>query len=101
MGNRPLGMVWLPRSKVFLGREAGKLPMSCSRGRGGKWALRLKARPCALHFLSYHFSCLINFLFRSVWTREYLLGEDRSVEHVLRIFSRCRSMRALFDSDLL
>ena len=49
LGNTPLGMVWLPGNKVFLGREAGQaVRFILTQPR----RLRLKARPCALRFLN-------------------------------------------------
>ena len=106
LGNTPLGMVWLPGNKVFLGREAGQAvrfiltqPRRAVGAEAEGPALRTPLLELAF-FLSHKLSDSVGS------TREYLLGEDPSVDHVLRIFWRCRStsitaLRTLFDSGLL
>ena len=92
-GNTPLGMVWLPGNKVFLGREAGQAVRFILTQPRRRRAVGAAAEGPALRtpllesafFLSHKLSLSVGA------TLEYLLGEDRSVEDVLRIFSRCRS----------
>ena len=106
LGNTPLGMVWLPGSKVFLGREAGKVARAIliqPRRNVGAAAEGPALRTPILEmsfFLSHKLFPWVGAI------REYLLGEDRSVEQVLGSFSMCRStriiaLRTLFDSGLL
>ena len=93
LSNTPLGMVWLPGSKVFLGREAGKVArailMKPRRDVGAAAegpALRTPILEISF-FLSHKLSPWVGAI------REYLLSEDRSVEQILRSFSLCRSTR--------
>ena len=99
-------MVWLPGSKVFLGRDAGKAAreiLTQPRRNVGAAAEGPALRTPILELTFFLSHKLVPWVGS---TREYLLGEHRSVEQVLGFFSRCRStqmiaLRTLFDSDLL